>query len=194
MANFQHSFPELQDNATNLTLSNGAPVINGVPFSNLRLHQLRNLARAWKINLDFDAPKPDIMPALMVAVRQGVFQRPPSLPYYAYMAMRTGDEKGPINHPHFEYPDGMPTRPISDDALPSEARQDKKDDPYYKMYAQWGYDDLKNEARRVKPDINLYGVSRAALGRLLYENGVPPTSKPVHADPVLKEESHANPG
>ena len=194
MANFLHSFPELQDNATNLKLNNDMPVINGVPFEKLRLHQLRNLARAWKITVDLDCPKPDLMPALMAAARQGVFKKPAALPYYAWMAMRTGDEKAPIDHPYFEYPDGMPIQPKPpEDGLPSDLKRDKKDDPYAKLYQQWSYDDLRHEAKRLKPDINLYGVSRVSLGRLLYEKGVMPEHKPVHADHKL-EEAHGDPG
>ena len=44
------------------------------PLARLRLRQLRDLAAAFKIPIDRDAPKPEILPALIAAERQGVFK------------------------------------------------------------------------------------------------------------------------
>ena len=185
---FQHQYPEVQDMQMS---SQGVPIVGGVALPNLRLHQLRNMARAWRIKIDMDAPKPRILPVLMEAAQQGTFRLPPSLPYYWLRAQFNGDERGHIPHPPFEYPDGMPVKPVADDALPSDLQANKKDDPFAKMYVQWTYAELKTEVKRLDPSINLYGISRAACGRFLYEHGIQPTSKPLKAE-HFPEEAHAD--
>ena len=197
MSQFQHQFPEVQDNgmpgrsAPGFQFTNqGQPVINGVRMENLRLHQLRHLARAWGIKVDMDSPKRVILPALTAAADSGVFQQQPKLPYYAWMATRTGDERMPIQHPHFEYPDGMPApKPIDDEMLPSEKAKilSEEEQRFADMYKAWSYSDLRAEAKRVDPSINLYGVSRVALGMVLYRHNIRPDQKPTAVAPALQE-------
>lgn len=90
---FQDIFPERQAEPPKFP----GQVITETVLTKLRLSQLRDLARAFEIQADLDAPKPGILPALMAAEKQGVFRQPPSRPYYLLRAGRHPDEP-PLEH------------------------------------------------------------------------------------------------
>ena len=58
----------------------------------MRPQQLHDIARAWEIPVENGGTKPDILPALMAAERNGVFKSPPKHPEYARRASRNSDE------------------------------------------------------------------------------------------------------
>ena len=61
-------------------------------LARLRRQQLVDIAHAWKIDINRDAPRDDILPALEAAERQGVFTRPPVNPYYFEKARWNSDQ------------------------------------------------------------------------------------------------------
>ena len=71
--NFQEAFPETK--VPPPQMPGMAPHQPSVLHS-LRVAQLRDLARAYEIKIDMDAPKPQIMPAMLQAEQSGIFRTP----------------------------------------------------------------------------------------------------------------------
>ncbi len=167
----------------------------------LRLRQLRDLARAFRIPLDLDAPKDQIMPALMAAANAGTFRRKPDLPYYWHRAHRTGDEKDPFEHPYFADPDApaqlapqkaaavspesgvssltpvpasLGTAAVTDaeDARVSYAgAMTDEDKALIQKYAHLTYAALRAGVKKINPEVKLFGVTRLDCCRILEEGG-----------------------
>lgn len=167
---FTHTYPEVQ--GLDLPQMNGmTPMINGVPLEKLRLRQLRDLAKAWQIRIDMDAPKPRILPALMAAASEGVFRNRPVLEYYFRRAHRTGDENGgDFEHPLYEDTD----RPVNlkpvPAAVPAEPYSEGFGEPAEEEpeeYASMKYPELRSLARRCDPNVGGFGVKRAEYIRVI---------------------------
>ena len=95
---FEDAFPELTASPPKLP---GTPALPPTKLQNLRLQQLRYLARAYEIPIDFDAPKPKILPALAAAEAAGAFAKPPKHELYLLKAARTPDDP-PLEHEEYD--------------------------------------------------------------------------------------------
>ena len=141
---FQDSSPELQANPPQLP---GEMDISGTALSRLRLSQLRDLARAFEIPVDLDAPKLTIMPAMMAAEQRGVFRVKPSRPYYYLRAGRSPDdpplEHGDVFDEEGRYRDRVTETPPPEDQEP--------------------YADLQARVRELWPAFNVVGAKREVL-------------------------------
>ena len=169
---FKHTYPEVQ--GFDLPLMNGqTPTINGVPMEKLRLRQLRDLAKAYQIKIDMDAPKPRILPALMAAASDGTFQKRPALEYYFRRAQRTGDEGDDFDHPLYEDTDSnvVPVRTVEAIVPPlvpsSEGFGEAAADPEPEEYAAMKYPELRSLARRCDPNVGGFGVKRSEYIRVI---------------------------
>ena len=87
---FQEAFPELTAKPPRVTGRTAMPVTK---LENLRLQQLRDLARAYEIQIDMDAPKDRILPALAAAEASGTFNHPAKHELYLLKAARNADEE-----------------------------------------------------------------------------------------------------
>ena len=126
----------------------------------------------------------DILPALTAAARQGAFQHPPKLPYYAWRAQLDSDKRNPYTEPAFEYPDGPPKIQAPPSPTYDEMRgrpltpDEKKADPFYKLYESWSFPQLKMKMKEIVPHVKFAGLSRADMGRVLHDHNVSPEFKP----------------
>jgi hypothetical protein len=77
--NFLEAFPEKKVAAPQMP--GQAPQSNSV-LHQLRLAQLRDLARAYEIPIDMDATKPDILPGMLQAEQSGTFRTPAKHPVW----------------------------------------------------------------------------------------------------------------
>ena len=123
----------------------------------------------------------------MAAGRLGAFRKPPRLPYYAWRATLNYDVRNPYNEPAWEYPDGVPTiqtPAVQPDDLkgPPPTKDEKETDPSYKLYIDWSWAELKNKAKEIRPGLNVHGVRRLDICRMLHEAGVSPEAR--HSKPV----------
>jgi len=203
---FQHTYPEVQDSGT-LPIYGQTLTINGVPMAKLRLRQLRDLARAFQIPIDLDAPKDQILPALTAAAMAGMFKKKPTLEYYWRRAHRTGDEKEPFEHPEFKNPDvsretfiapqapvaaAVPTNPVDDAEPPYDLNAPAgfvqtvtpEDKALTAKYAHYTFTHLRALAKKARPDVTQFGVSRLELARMIDDyvkiNGREPGLEPVN--------------
>ena len=174
---FQHTYPEVQGSGTSL-MNGQTPTIGGVPMANLRLKQLRDLARAYQIQIDMDAPKPLILPALMAAANAGAFNKKPVLEYYFRRAHRTGDEQDSFEHPIYEDTDRpaqvAPPLPssgpvaLASPVAPAPVLSDEEAD-VLKRYGHLTFATLRRMAKNARPDVVQFGVGRIELGRMVDE-------------------------
>ena len=171
---FTHTYPEVQGLDLNL-MDGQTPTINGVAMEKLRLRQLRDLARAYQIKIDMDAPKPRILPALMAAASDGTFQKRPALDYYFRRAHRTGDEKDEFEHPEYENTDGAavvaPVPRVIEAVIPPIVPTSEgfgavvEDEP--EEFAGMKYPELRSLARRCDPNVGGFGVKRSEYIRVI---------------------------
>ena len=172
---FQHTYPELQGNAIS-PMSGQTPTIGGVPMAKLRLKQLRDLARAYQVKIDMDAPKDMILPALMAAANAGAFNGKPVLEYYLRRAHRTGDEQDRFEHPIYDDPDRpaqvAPPLPApvpvasASPVAPTPILSDEEAD-VLKRYGHLTFATLRRMAKNARPDVLQFGVGRIELGRIV---------------------------
>src|SRR5262249_46480453 len=141
-----------------------SPMFAGYPglFSRLRLEQLKNLARAYELDIDFDATKLEILPVFVAAENRGVFEQSPKNLYYFERAkwnsdqIREARDKGrkdilPLAKWHGPLPESEMTP-----AARKAAKAAKTDD---------GMTDLRAEAKAL--GIKSFGVGKDALARLV---------------------------
>ena len=149
---FQHTYPEVQDNGT-LPIYGQTLTINGVPLQKLRLRQLRDIARAWNIQINMDAVKEAILPALTAAANNGTFRKKPDSDYYWRRAHRTGDEQDDFDHPLYE-------------AAPPQPEASPEPDDMIK-YDHIAYAVLGAAAKKIEPGLKMFGVKRIALANII---------------------------
>lgn len=85
---FKEAFPELSPQPPQMA---GAPNRPATALNRLRRQALVDLAKAYDLPIDPDAPKSDLLPALIDAEKRGVFNDPPEHPYYLRKAAYNPD-------------------------------------------------------------------------------------------------------
>ena len=132
--NFLEAFPETKVAPPQMP---GMPAHQPSQLHHLRLAQLRDIARAWEIQIDMDAPKPSIMPAMLQAEQSGTFRTPAKHEAWLRRAMVDPDERYSLDPAtsagmtQSEYEDlledrqrrkgGRPRKELTDDSLAAPA-------------------------------------------------------------------------
>ena len=87
---FQDAFPELTAQAPHV---HGTPLPAQTVLQRLSRQQLRDLARAYEIEVPRDGTKDDLLPAMISAEKSGIFRQPPKSPYHLEKAARDRDKR-----------------------------------------------------------------------------------------------------
>jgi hypothetical protein len=80
----------------------GEVALPDTPLQRLRLRQLRDLAKAFNIDIDQEATKAQILPALIAAEQRGVFKNVASADRARLMRANYNSDEGKINFPEAE--------------------------------------------------------------------------------------------
>lgn len=112
---FQHNLPEVAESPLPPLLP--GHTITSKTLASLRLSQLRFLARAYGIEIDQDAPKDKIMPAMQAAESAGVFKGEPKSKKYLWLSQFNTDHPPPGPCPYEDEPMVEPKQPRNADFL-----------------------------------------------------------------------------
>lgn len=88
MATFQEAFPELTAQAPHV---HGNPMPSRSKLTQLSRQQLRDLARAYEIEVPKDGTKDQMLPAMINAEQSGIFRGPVKSEYHLMKAARDRD-------------------------------------------------------------------------------------------------------
>jgi hypothetical protein len=81
-------------------------VLNG-----LRLQQLKDLATAFGVAIKTDGTRPEVLPAMLMAEQEGIFQQPPKRPEYLVKASASADDP-PVDWQAHAAPSGLNFRQL----------------------------------------------------------------------------------